>query len=221
MSRRQRIVALLIVAGLVFFFVYSVGSQYRPSRDELRSSYTGAVEWLGERIGGAEPVLAEDFSAPCQAPEPGPAPGPAPGAGPAPTPAPVESPSALDRQRERVEQRREDRRVRRAEEGGRSLWDRIFRRGDRPEVVDGIRLLVDGSCTITIEPADPDVRELPLRSDQELVVVAPAPDGDAQVEAVVAPDEPTNVAIGPDGADILLRCSGSSECEVQIGAGDG
>jgi hypothetical protein len=38
------------------------------------------------------------------------------------------------------------------------------------------------------------------------------------VEARVEPDDATGVAIGPDGAKILLRCVGDAACEVEVGS---
>ena len=81
----------------------------------------------------------------------------------------------------------------------------------------------DGRCTVEVAPSESRLRLVRLCAADPVGITAPAPVGDFTVRAELDAGEPTRIAVGPDGAEIVLRCLADDECVVAIGteAGDG
>jgi hypothetical protein len=82
-------------------------------------------------------------------------------------------------------------------------------------------LLFSNSCVVTVAAGDDRRRTLPVHAGDAVSLTAPVPGGGTTAEAHLEPGDQVDVAIGPEGAQILLRCRASGECVVRIGGNDG
>jgi hypothetical protein len=79
-------------------------------------------------------------------------------------------------------------------------------------------LIVEASCVLTVAPADSDLREVELTSDQPLRLRTRAPHDDTVLDRDVPAGEPIRVAVDDQGVDITLTCE---KCSVTVGGSDG
>lgn len=82
------------------------------------------------------------------------------------------------------------------------------------------RLVFGGRCTLVVAPGEDALRLVPLRARHAIEVSAPAPAGDFTMDSEVEPGDTIRVAVGGDGAEIVLRCEDDDDCVVEWGAGD-
>ncbi|GHJ42769.1 hypothetical protein Cs7R123_01110 [Catellatospora sp. TT07R-123] len=82
----------------------------------------------------------------------------------------------------------------------------------------GDTLAVEGSCVLTVAPADADLREVALRADTALHLHTRAPHDDTALDRDVPAGETIKVAVDGDGVDITLTCD---KCSVTLGGSDG
>jgi hypothetical protein len=81
----------------------------------------------------------------------------------------------------------------------------------------GGTLAFEGSCVITVKPADKDLRELALKPDTAVHLTTRAPHDDSTLDKDLEPGEVVKVAVDDKGADITLSCG---KCTIAVGGED-
>lgn len=78
-------------------------------------------------------------------------------------------------------------------------------------------LVFGGGCTIVVR-SDDELRVLRLQTDSPIEVVAPAPDGDVEVEAEIDPGKEAVVAVGEGVTEVELSCRAGlgDDCRVRM-----